>query len=144
MNMVLTTMKELSGNKVDSGALEFGDSNTAKIVKTLKDAGIDLNLMGASTWQYDKVNDMLYWNGLDISGLSIGTEFPVMRYNGKTGTYTVWIAKVAEETTATGTHPYNIIGSMTGYEPSIKQTKDQQTYDNMLELYQDALRKYGF
>ncbi len=110
-------------------------------MQALKAAGIDLQALGAVYWKYDASSELLYWSSRDISGMAAGTALPVIRYNTKTGTYTVWIATV-QSTTANigqaGEHTYNTIGNNpTEYKPS---TGDKnQTYDKALEHYQNAL-----
>lgn len=125
-------------SRVDSGAAEL-PSAAKEAVAALKKAGFDLEKMGAKSWSYDQ-RGFLYWSTEDISDRESGTTVPVMRYNQKTGTYTVWIATVKEKTEdKVGT--YNVYDSYKGYGDSTNQSKDKQTYENMLQFYEKALKE---
>ncbi|SHK26723.1 competence type IV pilus major pilin ComGC [Hespellia stercorisuis] len=130
-------------SRVDSGAAEL-PSAAKEAVATLKKAGFDFEKMGAKSWSYVRGKSegeaFLYWSTEDISDREPGTTVPVMRYNQKTGTYTVWIATVTKKTEDTvGT--YNVYDSYAGYGESINQSKDKQTYENMLQFYEKALKE---
>ena len=127
---------------IDSLNADIAGTHAADILQALKADGINLQALGAVYWKYDNDYKFLYWSSSDISGMAAGTALPVIRYNIKTGTYTVWIATV-QSTTANigqaGEHTYNTIGNLTGYTPSIGDKKENQTYDKALEHYQNAL-----
>lgn len=121
------------------------DSNTAsKNVTNCKEALGDLDpiSMGAAYWAYRGANKFLYWSTVDVSTLSPGAEFPVIRYNGNSGTYTVWTATAVKSAALNPSgDPYNnmIMGSCTAYTPSTGQQQTDQTLKNAQELYDQLL-----
>lgn len=136
------------GHNIDSLNAYISGSYAEQVLQELKAAGLDLEALGAVYWKYDATAKMLYWSNSDISNLAAGTTLPVIRYNTKTGTYTVWkatITSVKENIGQAGEHIYNTINndisndSANGYKPSTGDKKENQTYDKAMEHYQNAL-----
>lgn len=140
---LLTTMKGI-GKNLDSEALKINGSFSSGVNQALKDAGLNLSSMGATSWWYDKDHSMFYWTTVDISQLKTDSPIPMMRYNANLGTYTVWIGKVATGSTdvVAGSESYNTLRVGSAYAPSTTQSKDQQTYDNMQDCFQAAMTAY--
>lgn len=130
----------ISVNNMDSGAVN--GAYTKEFLAKLKEAGIDLEAMGARSWQYAKGGNgpFLYWSPVDIQGKDTGTKVPVMRYNIGTKTFTVWISSITEGTT--GGKTFKKFGGYAEYKPSTTSPKDEQTYDKMYQHYQEACDKY--
>lgn len=130
----------LSGDHgMDSGALK--GNFTPQLLAKLKAMGIDLGTLGAKTWRYEKIGgkQFFYWSPNDISKYAIGDDYPVMRYNMNTGTYTVWHYTVAENTLNGET--YNYIKSnqdANKQDPDSKSDK-QQTYESAKAIYDNLM-----
>ena len=142
MAAIMETMdaNKPGGGSMDSGANGLTGSGSTKTVAALKELGIDLTTMGATAWGYRTSGPFFFWTTVDISKKNAGDIVPVMRYNQKSGTFTVWDAKLKEATFNGQT--YTTIGdSLVG---SVKNDlpKEQQTYDNMMETYAKELEKY--
>lgn len=115
---------------------------TAKAKELLERSGFDLTSMGASTWQYAEAG-FFYWSTLDTDDLKAGETIPVIRYNVNTKTYTVWTTAVRSDLTVSGSDPFSGFGdSYKGYAPSTDKDKGNQTYEQALIRYQEALEEY--
>lgn len=130
----------------DSGAkdlsLSEALSGAAALVKALEAEGLDLQQMGAVSWHYSKSSQFFFWTPVDITGLSQGERLPVLRYNLKTGTYTVWIDTVRKS--AYG--DYLVLAGQSsgnGYQPSTGDTgAENQTYAQAMEHFSAAMEAY--
>lgn len=145
LDTMLSAMENnVTGTTADSCASSVSStSNTALIKDALAQLQIDLSKMDATSWHYNKKDQLLYWTDLDISTMKVGTKLPVLRYNQATGTYTVWIATIGTQTTATGGDAtYNALSGFSGYKPST-ENKDKQTYEDALKLLEQANKEYG-
>lgn len=146
---MILNAKNDKGNRivVDSTAPAKNDSNnlsgaTEKCKVALQAAGLDLGGMGVAAWRFNTGN-MLFWTTVDITTLSPGDQFPVIRYNSGTGTFTVWTSKVEQK--EAGNDTYNIISeSVTPYIPSTGDkthvvAKEDQNLTNAQDHYAKLL-----
>lgn len=135
---------------IDSGVSQYTGSAafagvTAEFLSRLETAGIDLSSMGAVSWRYETAKNLLYWTPVDIqsAALAKGDQVPVIRYNVKSGNYSVWYSTV--DTSSTGGHVYNVLTlrhtSGEGYAPSTSSSADgNQTYAGALQHLKSALQ----
>ncbi|MDO5563522.1 MAG: prepilin-type N-terminal cleavage/methylation domain-containing protein, partial [Synergistaceae bacterium] len=115
---------------IDSEALKdntvtnvVDNENFVANLKTLKN--IDLISMGAVSWAYiNSGGSFFYWTPVEVSPLAAGVEVPVIRFNFKSGTYTVWIATV----TRTATNNKTNKKFTTDYGMLPTETKDYAAY----------------
>lgn len=136
-------------SNLDSGALAVSDKcQSAAAVREMKKNGLDLEAMGAKSWAYRPDDEgMFYWTKEDISTKNIGDTVTVMRYNKQTNTYTVWKSQIISNTTDTGKDEsgkpieYNSLGGFSGVKESTSLSKEQQTYDNAMKLYNELVAK---
>lgn len=128
---------------IDSLNTNIKGANAEKVMKSLQEAGIDLEAFGAVSWKYDSSNKFLYWSANDISRLEDGTKIPVMRYNMNTGTYTVWYAQVktvSNNIGSAGEHTYKtLVDTGNPYAPSTNDKRENQTYEKALDHYNNAV-----
>ena len=146
---ILAKNLEALGKDLDSAAKDYegttGFAGAAnQLVTNLAAEGLDLESMGAKSWHYSKDGKFFFWTPVDIGTLDPGTKLPVLRYNLNTGTYTVWINQVAERTL--GGHTYPVLNGACypsdGYAPSTGGPKDEQTYENAMAHFNEAMKAY--
>lgn len=148
MNVIIEAIKSIvTGIKtVDSGAIDIAGSNAEKVVNALLEKGIDLKNLNAVSWRYNASNGMFYFSPNDISTLNIGDVVPTIRYNTKTGTYTVWTISIREGSTDADDNAakYNAYGNeIKIYNPDNLQGASQQTYESALKLYNQYIKDKG-
>jgi prepilin-type N-terminal cleavage/methylation domain-containing protein len=161
MKAILDAMAAAKGDSgaqyLDSNAAGIADSKTKVMLEELSKRGFDLDAMGAKTWKADLKNQFFFWTPADIREFPEGTQVPVIRYNGKTGTYTVWISTIYNQTKpgSSSSDSYMALNmkkdasgkvtaaeNIVAYTPSTVSDKPNQSYAQALIRYQEALKKY--
>ncbi len=133
--MDIITKNARTAGYTDSGAAGFEGSSANTLVKALKTNGIDLEAMGAKTWRFtaDTKKSVLYWTPVDISELPAGTtSIPVMRYNLKTGSYSVWKMNLGD-----GNYKSNHFRILDKETTNLSGSSTD--YDSMLKVYAEAV-----
>ncbi|MDD3278084.1 MAG: prepilin-type N-terminal cleavage/methylation domain-containing protein [Lachnospiraceae bacterium] len=127
----------------DSGAVGL-NTRTDEFLNLLKKYNLALDADQMKTWQFDRSNSFFYWTPVDISNLPVSNKqtIPVLRYNLKTATYTVWIADVTSGDKIVNDGDYKVLSGYQKYEPSTNENSKQQTYENASKHLQNALEKY--
>lgn len=126
-------------NIIDSGAMDVAGSTAAILKEKLKAAGIDLDKLGAKSWQYNAGTKSFYWSMQDISTKNVKDKFMVIKYNYTNGLYSIWIPSVTQ-TTFNNTSTYNTQnGEGSGVNAFNKQSDADKTFENALAFY---LRNY--
>lgn len=136
LNAILTIVTEFAGAKIDSGATAVSDvCNTALILAKMEaQLGFTMADVGAATWQY-LASGVFSWTNVDISGMDVGTSFPVICYDGES--YSVCMTTVKKGTTATGGNvTYNIIGSFTALPSGTTSTN--LSFEDAMQLLKDT------
>lgn len=142
-DIITANAKKIGIDQVDSAALGDGTGSKAEqVIKLLSDAGIDLEKLGAVSWKLrwdtngtstNQFTNKLFWTPVDIQELPVGEKIPVMSYNFKTGTYTVWTMPI---TAGTGASAGKNILSLSRNQLLSPPDDAQQTYDQMIKDYE--------
>lgn len=126
MQAVVNAFNAFGHNRVDST-----DVATAQKLESL--LGMSFAELGVPAWSMqNKNNNFLYWTPFPIDGYANGTKVPVMRYNTKTGTYTVWRAEIE---TVNGHKTFKVFDNSDPY--------NILTPDKTLQRYDDAVSAMG-
>ena len=147
MNAILEAInKVISGsNAIDSTS---NGARTDAVIDDLKKQGIDLEALGATSWRY--ITDgggRLFFTPVDISGLSPGSNVPMIQYNPGSKNWTVWTGKVSSHRDNDVNHgvPYNIFKPEAGYVSSTGSADNgNQTYEKALEYYNELASQLGY
>ena len=127
----------LTNAGIDGKNIDSTDPDDAKYVKTLKDAGIDLEAMGAKAWRYFKDNDddsrRLIWSTVDISNLDKIRYIPVMGYSFTNKNYSVWNCKLD--------HNPNKLGAIKGNDDN-QLFIENGSYNTVYAEYTKQLNKW--
>lgn len=131
--------QKVTSQTVSSQGVKYSPNDHAKnFIEQLKQQGIDLDAMGAKSWKYTKAG-LLYWTPEDIDQYSEGDTIPIMRYNFKTGTYTVWNMNLTN-TSVTGGSGQEVKYLDIGKEGKSPLNTDQ-SYEGMVAAYKEATKQ---
>lgn len=147
MEAILAAINKViaGSNAIDSTS---NGARTDAVIDDLKKQGIDLEALGATSWRY--ITDgggRLFFTPVDISGLSPGSNVPMIQYNPGSKNWTVWTGKVSSHSDNDVNHgvPYNIFKPEAGYVSSTGSTANgNQTYEKALEYYNELASKLGY
>ncbi len=134
MSTIASTLQQNVGSatRLDSGAASVSGSRTARALAALSSAGIDLETLGAGSWEYSnsKNGGAFYWTGTDISSLAVGDKVVVIKYKVSSGLYSVWSSRVAR----ISGYDYNVLQPGDGSSSNCLQ--GGTTYEEAFAAYQ--------
>jgi len=115
-----------------------GSPTLARVNADFTAAGINMAVLGATSWAYDirTKGSFLYWTDVDVTKINPDNSeenyIPVIRFNCATRTYTVWYSRISTKTSDFTGVVYNYIcpPQNTQYIGSKNADISQQIYDN--------------